>query len=61
MNIFKTYKYTWWQVSLFKLSLISFGVAVGAYWYEIFLPHVTLLLGIAVLAGFYIGYVSFRK
>jgi hypothetical protein len=32
MKLFRDYTFKWWQVSLFKIYLFSFGLAVGAYW-----------------------------
>lgn len=61
MNIFKSYTYTWWQIGIFKLSLLVFGAAIGAYWHGFFGNHLTVLVIVGVIAGLYIGYVSLRK
>ncbi|MFA6257875.1 MAG: hypothetical protein WC671_02600 [Candidatus Paceibacterota bacterium] len=61
MNIFKNYTYSWWQVGLLKLALFSFGLAVGAYWHEVFSQYITLLIVLGVILAIYIGFISFRK
>lgn len=35
-NPFKSFTLKWWQGSLFKIALISLGIAIGANWPEIF-------------------------
>ncbi len=62
MNIFsRSYTYKGWQISLFKLSLVCFGIIVGAYWQEYFLQHLLTLGAIALVFGLYISYVTFRQ
>lgn len=61
MNIFGKGTFTWWQMGLFKLSVITFGVAIGAYWHEVFSQYLTLLLVVAFGAGIYIAYVWMRQ
>lgn len=46
----------WWQVGIFKLSLLSAGVAIGAYWPQVFAPYISALVIIAVIAGLYTWY-----
>jgi uncharacterized membrane protein len=36
MNIFKTFTLKWWQASLFKLGMLALGIAIGAYWHDLF-------------------------
>ena len=61
MNPFKSYTLTWWQIGIFKVALLAFGVAVGAYWHELFASSLTFLLVIAVVASAYIAYVTLRQ
>lgn len=61
MNIFKNYTYSWWQVGILKLALLSFGLAVGAYWHEVFSQYITLFVLIGVVCAVYIGFVSLKK
>ncbi|MCE9541351.1 hypothetical protein K8R03_02205 [Candidatus Kaiserbacteria bacterium] len=56
MNMFKTFSMKWWQVGIFKLSLLSAGVAIGAYWPQVFAPYISALVIIAVIAGLYTWY-----
>jgi hypothetical protein len=61
MNIFKSYTYTWWQIGIFKLALLSIGVLIGAYWHDFFLDNKVIFIVIAVIASAYIMYVSLKK
>ena len=54
MNIFKPITLEWWQVGIFKLSLLSLGVFIGAYWADIFAPWTTTLLVIFVVTALYL-------
>ena len=61
MNIFKKYTYNWWQIGLLKLALFSFGIAIGAYWHEVFFQYITILVSIGVVLAVYIGFVSLKQ
>jgi hypothetical protein len=61
MNIFKNYTYNWWQIGFFKLALLALGIAIGAYWQEVFLPYVTALAVVGVVCGLYITVLSFKQ
>ena len=61
MNIFSNSTFTWWQIGLFKLSVLTFGIAIGAYWQDVFLPYFTTLLVVAVVSGLYVAYVYFKQ
>ncbi len=58
MSIFRKYTYSWWQIGLFKLALLSIGIAIGAYWHEVFSTRLALLLAIGVVLGIYLVFVS---
>lgn len=34
MKIFKNWTLRWWEMSLIKISLISFGILLGIYFHE---------------------------
>ncbi len=57
----KQYTFTWWQVGIFKLTLLCIGAALGAFWNTFFKSIMTFLLIIAVIAGIYILFVMFAK
>ena len=61
MIIFKNYTFTWWQVVIFKVCLLSLGIAIGAYWADFFVSYIRTLLTLAVFAGIYLVYISFRS
>jgi len=61
MKIFKSYTLTWWQMGVFKLALLAIGVAIGAYWHELFAGALTALVVFAVVAGAYIAYVTLKQ
>ena len=58
---FKSYTFTWWQIGIFKLALLSIGIAIGAYWYEFFKTYLVPLIIIAVVAGAYIIFTSLKQ
>lgn len=61
MNIFKNYTYSWWQIGILKLSLLAFGVAIGAYWQEFFSQYISALATIGVVSGIYMIAVSLKN
>lgn len=48
-------------MGIFKLSLLSFGIAIGAYWQQAFLPYIALLLTVGIILGIYAVYTSLRQ
>jgi uncharacterized membrane protein YgaE (UPF0421/DUF939 family) len=61
MKIFKNYTYTWWQMGIFKLSLLAIGAAIGAHWGEILFPYSLLLIIIGVILAIYVISISLRQ
>ncbi len=58
---FKSFTFTWWQVGLLKLSLLSLGVLVGSPWPGVFLGRREVLVVLFVVPAFYITYLWFRQ
>ncbi len=61
MQLFQSYTFTWWQIGIFKLALLSIGVAIGAYWNEFFISYLIALIVIAVITSAYITYISLKQ
>ncbi|MFZ2149620.1 MAG: hypothetical protein WAV15_00450 [Minisyncoccia bacterium] len=61
MKIFKNYTYSWWQIGIFKLALLAIGVAIGAFWGEIFFRYSFILAVIGVILAIYIIVVSLKQ
>lgn len=53
MNIFKNHTYSWWQIGILKLALLSIGVVIGSYWQEALLPYITFFVAAAIVFGAY--------
>ncbi|MEX0672531.1 MAG: hypothetical protein WDZ82_01435 [Candidatus Paceibacterota bacterium] len=61
MNLFQSYRYTWWQIGIFKLALLGIGVAIGAQWHELLAEYLVPILLVALVATVYIMYVSIKQ
>jgi len=61
MNVFESFRLTWWQAALLKLCLISLGILVGATWSEAFRPWTVLLATTVALPGAYITHVWWKQ
>jgi hypothetical protein len=53
-KLFGSYTYTWWQMGVFKLSLLAIGMIAGAYLASFVMESLLVFLAIAVLASGYI-------
>lgn len=53
-NLFRSYTYTWWQMRIFKISLLSIGLIAGAYLSSSVQGVVWLVVAIAALATGYV-------
>ncbi len=61
MNMFRDYTMRWWQVSLLKISMAAFGLAVGATWPGAFEGRLLWLWLIFLLPAAYLSYVFYPK
>lgn len=61
MNILKGMKLSWWQVGIFKVSLITFGIIVGLVWSEFFTSILSLLWVIFAVSALYILYLWWKQ
>lgn len=61
MNPFKSFKLTWWQASLLKLSMLCLGLAVGSTWPGAFAGWREVLLVLFAVPAFYVGYVWVKQ
>ena len=51
----------WWEVPIFKVGLLTLGIAVGANWHEVFGRGLAALLVVAVTSLAYITYLYCRE
>jgi hypothetical protein len=56
MKFFKTFTLKWWQTGLFKLGMLTLGIAIGAYWHALFGSYLVIL---AILAAVSLAYISY--
>lgn len=61
MNPFKSTRFTWWQLGLLKWATLFFGLGIGALWPEVFAPYAKALIGAALVASVYLGFVWFKN
>jgi uncharacterized membrane protein YoaK (UPF0700 family) len=61
MNMFKSYKFDWKQIGIFKISLISIGAIVGAYLSNFVKDYLALFIIIAAISTIYIMYISIKQ
>jgi hypothetical protein len=61
MNILKTFTLKWWQGGLLKWGMLALGVAIGAYWHDLFIGYLLYLIVFAVISLAYITYVWAKK
>ena len=61
MTFFKSFTFTWWQLSLLKLSVVALGLAAGSTWPEVFSGWRNLLLTLFVAPAFYVSHVWVKQ
>ena len=61
VKFFKSFTFAWWQLSLFKLSMVVLGLIVGSTWPEVFAGWRGVLLVLFVVPAFYVTYLWFKQ
>jgi len=61
MNLFKTFTLRWWQAGVFKISLLSLGIIIGATWPEIFNAWRMVLVVLFVFSTAYVLWLWLRQ
>jgi hypothetical protein len=54
MKIFTSTTFTWWQLGLFKISMISLGIILGVYFQAFFLRWIVIVTILFVALAIYI-------
>ncbi len=61
MNLFKNFTMKWWQAGLFKIGLLALGIAVGAYWHNLFGRFLPELITLGALCLWYIALLWWKQ
>ena len=61
MNPFKTFTLKWWQAALFKVSLLSPGLMIGAAWADVFNAWRPALLVLFALSTSYMVWIWWKQ
>jgi hypothetical protein len=61
MNILKTFTLKWYQTSIFKLGILSLGIAIGVYWHGFFSSYVSFLIAVAAVSLAYVSYIWWKQ
>jgi hypothetical protein len=61
MKLLKPFMLTWWQSGLFKISMASFGVAIGVLWPHVLGEYLPLFWLLFALPAIYLTYVWWRQ
>lgn len=61
MKLFTSYTYTWWQIGIFKVAMLTIGALVGAYYSEWVIENVAFVAMVAVITSMYTALVSLRQ
>lgn len=61
MNIFKTFTLKWWQTGIFKLGMLTLGIAIGTYGHALFSGCLVILTITAAVSLAYISYLWWKQ
>jgi MFS family permease len=54
MNLFRAYTYSWWQMGVFKVSLLAIGMILGASLASVVLAWLWVFVVLAVISTIYV-------
>ncbi len=54
---FSPHTLKWWQVGIFKTTMLALGILVGAYWSEFFEGWTVALLTVIIVGSLYLVYI----
>lgn len=49
MKLLRTKTWNWWDITLLKWCVFLFGIAAGAYFHELVMPYILVILVVAIL------------
>ena len=61
MNLFKNYTYSWQEIGIFKLAMLSIGILIGAHWPTLVMDNLLLIAVVAIVSTMYTMYRSFSQ
>lgn len=61
MSLFKSYKFDWKQIGIFKLALLSIGAIGGAYFASFVKDYMAMFVVVAVVSSVYIMSVALKQ
>jgi hypothetical protein len=61
VKFFKSFTFAWWQLGLFKLSMVALGLFIGSTWPDLFAGWRDVLLVLFVVPASYVTYVWFKQ
>jgi len=61
INLFQSYTFTWWQIGILKLALLSLGAVIGAYWHDFFEANSVVFIFLTIIASVIIMIISLKQ
>ena len=61
MKLLRSYTFSWWQMSIVKLTLISIGILIGGYFREYLMEFKSLFFIIAIVGSGYSLWVAMKQ
>lgn len=59
-RIFRPYLYTWWQMGLFKITLLAIGVVLGAAFADVVMGVLWWLMALWIIPAAYLVWVTLK-
>jgi len=61
MKLFKSYKFSWQQIGVIKLALLSIGAIIGAFLADFVKDFVILFAVVAVISSLYLVAIALKQ